>query len=76
MFDLLLSGENMEILLKYVEELKVDKRLLKKGVPITTIIDNIEMAIELVKMAELNADEKTKRRVLLKLINNVILLSL
>ncbi len=68
--DLLLSGENMEILLRYVEELKVDKRLLKKGVPIPTIIDNIEMAMEIVKRAELNADEKVQRRVLLKLINS------
>lgn len=67
--DLLISGENMEILLKYVEQLNVDKRLLKKGIPITTIIDNIEMAIELVKRAELDADEKTKKRVLDKLIN-------
>jgi len=67
--DLLLAGENMEILLRYVEELNIDKRLLKRGVPITTIIDNIEMAIDLVKKAELGVDEKTQRRILDKIIN-------
>ena len=67
--DLLLAGENMEILLKYAEELKIDKRMLKRGVPITTLIDNIEMAIELIRVANLDADEKTKRRVLDKLIH-------
>jgi len=67
--DLLLSGENMDILLKYVQEIDIDKRLLKRGVPITTIIDNIEMAIDLVKRAKLDVDEKTERRILNKLIN-------
>lgn len=67
--DLLLAGENMDILLKYVEELNIDKRLLKRGVPITTIIDNIEMAIDLVNKAELGVDKNVQRRVLDKLIN-------
>lgn len=67
--DLLLSGENMEILLKYAEKLKIDKRLLKRGVSVSTLIDNIEMAIELVKNAELNTNQETKKRILNKLIN-------
>ena len=67
--DLLLASENMDILLKYVEALNIDKRLLKRGVPITTIIDNIEMAIDLVKRADLGVNEKTERRILDKLIN-------
>ncbi len=69
--DLLIAGENMSILLKYVQRLNVDKRLLKKGVPINMIVDNIEMAEELLNMAELNADEKTKKRILDKFINSM-----
>lgn len=67
--DLLLAGENMEILLRYADELNIDKRILKRGIPITTIIDNIEMAIELVNLAEIDVNENTKRRILNKLIN-------
>jgi len=67
--DLLLAGENMNILLEYVEKLNIDKRLLKRGVPITTIRDNIEMAMELIEKAELGVNEKTKIRILNKLIN-------
>lgn len=68
--DLLLSGETMEILLKYASTLPIDKRLLRKGIPISTIIDNIETAIEITDTALLDVDEKVKRRVFDKLINN------
>jgi len=68
--DLILSGENMEILLKYASELHIDKRLLKKGIPIATIIDNIETGLELVDKAELGVDDKLKKRIFDKLINN------
>lgn len=67
--DLLLSGENMDILIKYAEKLHIDKRLLRRGVPVTTLIDNIEMAIELLEKAELDADENTKKRILDRLVN-------
>ena len=68
--DLILSGENMEILLKYAGMLHIDKRLLKKGIPITTIIDNIETGLELVDKAELGVSDKLKKRIFDKLINN------
>ena len=49
--DLLLSGENMNILLQYARKYDIDKRIFKKGIPITTILDNLEVAIDVVKKA-------------------------
>ncbi len=69
--DLLIAGENMSILLKYVRRLNIDKRLLKKGVPISMIVDNIEMAEELLNRADLDVDEETKKRILDKFINSM-----
>lgn len=68
--DLILSGENMDILLKYAKDFHIDKRLLKKGIPISTIIDNIEISLDMVDKADLHINDEVKKRVFEKLINN------
>lgn len=68
--DLLLSGENMDVLLNYAQKYDIDKRIFKKGIPIPTILDNLELAIDIVKKANLDLDEKTCNRIIEKIINN------
>lgn len=68
--DLLLSGENLEVLLQYATKYDIDKRIFKKGIPITTILDNMEMSIDVVKKASLGVDEKVEKRIIEKIINN------
>lgn len=68
--DLLLSGENMDILLQYARKYDIDKRIFKKGIPITTILDNLELAIDVVKKADFGLEDKFNTRIIEKIINN------
>lgn len=68
--DLLLSGENMNILLQYARKYDIDKRIFKKGIPITTILDNLEVAIDVVKKANFGLEDKFATRIIEKIINN------
>ncbi len=68
--DLLLSGENMNILLQYARKYDIDKRIFKKGIPITTILDNLEVAIDVVKKANFGLEDKFAIRIIEKIINN------
>lgn len=68
--DLILSGKIMEVLLDYAELINIDKRLLKKGISLNIIVDNVEVCIEMLKNADLNINDKVKNRILEKLINN------
>jgi len=60
----------MEVLLDYAELLDIDKRLLKKGISLNIIVDNVEVCIEMLKNANLDIDESVRNRILEKLINN------
>ncbi|MBQ7669003.1 MAG: hypothetical protein IJS47_06725, partial [Clostridia bacterium] len=68
--DLILSGKVMDILLDYAKLVNVDKRLLKKGIAITTIIDNLEVGIEILNNADLNVPDNVRKRIIEKFINN------
>lgn len=68
--DLVLSGENMDILLQYAQKYDIDKRIFKKGIPMSTILDNLELAIDVVKKADFGLDDKFNTRIIEKIINN------
>lgn len=68
--DLLLSGENMDVLLQYARKYDIDKRIFKKGIPITTILDNLELAIDVVKKANFGLEDQFNTRIIEKIINN------
>ena len=60
----------MDVLLQYAKKYEIDKRIFKKGIPINVILDNVELAIDVLKKANLGLDEKTTRRIIEKIINN------
>lgn len=68
--DLILTGKIMEIMLDYAQLFSIDKRLLKKGISLNTIVDNIEICIEILKNSGLRIDDKVRKRILEKFINN------
>jgi len=68
--DLVLSGKLMDILIEYSKKLHIDKRILKKGISLNIIVDNIEACIEILNTAELDINDKVKKRILEKMINN------
>lgn len=68
--ELLFSKEIVDRLAKYSSILKIDKKVLKRGVPLSILLENLETILDIVNEANLDVDSPVRKRIIEKFFDN------
>lgn len=68
--DLLFSSEILDRLGKYSGVLKIDKKMLKRGLPLGMMLDNLETILDILNEANLPVSSDVRKRIIEKFFDN------
>lgn len=68
--ELILSKVNVQKFLRLIEKVDIDKRMMKKGIDISTMTENITTILDVVKKADLKVSKEVRKRIVEKFFNN------
>jgi hypothetical protein len=68
--DLLFSSEIIDRLGRYSDVLKIDKKMLKRGLPLGVMLDNLETIIDILNEANLPITSNVRTRIIEKFFDN------
>lgn len=68
--ELLFSKEIIDRLSQYSSILRIDKRVLKRGVPLTILLENLETILDIVSEADLEIPSEVRQRIIKKFFDN------